>query len=92
MNLKEQVTPYLQKLFEYFIQINKITDTWKMTWLSLLLKEGKDEAFPRSYHPFSLLNVDYKVLTSVTASPLFAAAALQAAGSDDYQKDWSGIG
>lgn len=38
--------------------------------MTLLIKEGRWVALPESYHPISLLNVDYKVLTSILAERL----------------------
>lgn len=67
---KEQVTPYLQKLFASCIQVNKIPDSWKMMRLSLILQEGKDVVLPMSYCPISLLNKDYKLLTPIMVERL----------------------
>lgn len=41
--------------------------TWKETTMTLLVKEGRDQDYPDSYHPISLLNTDYKILMAILA-------------------------
>lgn len=44
--------------------------SWKEAKLTLILKRGKDHMHPESYHPISLLNMDYKILTTILADRL----------------------
>lgn len=60
----------MQELFEYCIRSGKIPDTWKDTRLMLVLKENRERAYPGSYCPIALLNIDYKSLTSIMAERL----------------------
>lgn len=67
---KDQLTPYLYELFNYCIKVGRIPTTWKEARLTLILKEGKEEMYPVSYHPIALLNVDYKILSSIMVERL----------------------
>lgn len=59
---EDLIVPHLQRLFVFRLQSHKIPDTWKMARLSLILKEGKHPMYSESYHPITLLNIDYKIM------------------------------
>lgn len=46
----------------------KIPDSWKNTKVVLIPKSGKDPTHPSLYHPISLLNIDYKILSLILAA------------------------
>lgn len=58
---------HLQKLFYTCLKDNTIPDTWRETKIIVILKQGKDLTHPQSYRPIALLNIDYKILTTIYA-------------------------
>lgn len=62
--------PYLQFLFQACIDVEKMPDTWKEARIVMIPKAGKNLTLPQSYCLISLLNVDYKTLTSILAARL----------------------
>lgn len=69
-NCRNLIIPDLKELLDYCLQSDKIPDSWKEARQTLLLKTDKNKADPVSYHPISLLNTDYKILTSILAGRL----------------------
>lgn len=57
-------------LFQSCIHMTEIPDTWKIAKIVVIPKPGKDPASPQSYRLISLLNIDYKMLTSILAPRL----------------------
>ena len=47
-----------------------LTDNQRRAILNLLLKQGKDLRYLAKWHPVSLLNTDYKILTKALAMRL----------------------
>lgn len=43
-------------------------ESWASARMVVIPKQGHDLRYPQSYHPISLLNVDYKILTSILAA------------------------
>lgn len=56
---------YLKELFDYCIKSDMIPMSWKETRLILVPKEGNNIENPGSYRPIALLNLDYKILSSI---------------------------
>lgn len=56
--------PTLLKTFNWIMD-NKPPPPWREAMISVIPKEGKDKLLCASYRPVSLLNNDYKLLTSI---------------------------
>lgn len=62
---KLQVTALTKQVFEYCIQVKSIPESWQTAKIIIIPQKGKDPAKPESYHLIPLLNVDYKILSSI---------------------------
>ena len=64
---KHELVPLLMNIFNESLQHSHIPQTFTQASISLRLMKGKDILDCTSYHPISLLNVDFKVLSKLLA-------------------------
>ena len=66
------VTPLLLGAFRHALQTKELPKTWGDAIITVIHKEGKDPTMCGSYRPISLLNCDYKILTTILSRRLNA--------------------
>ena len=57
-------------IFNNVLNRGQIPETWKITKIIAIPKQGKDLTSPQSYRPISLINQDAKIFTSILANRL----------------------
>uniref|UniRef100_A0A3B1J8B1 Reverse transcriptase domain-containing protein n=1 Tax=Astyanax mexicanus TaxID=7994 RepID=A0A3B1J8B1_ASTMX len=67
---RAELVPYLLEVFNSALIERKMPPSWKEAIISVIPKEGKDALDCGSYRPISVLNVDYKLYTSIIAKRL----------------------
>lgn len=68
--LRADLVPILLKSFNYILQEGEISPSWREATISIIPKEGKDKRKCGNYRPISVLNLDYKLFTSILARRL----------------------
>ncbi|KAJ0009052.1 hypothetical protein NQD34_016467 [Periophthalmus magnuspinnatus] len=68
--LRANLTPLLLRTFNWVLQTGEIPPSWCEAIISLIPKENKDKQECGNYRPISVLNVDYKLFTSILARRL----------------------
>ena len=69
-SLKTQLSPLLLNAFNWTIQKGEIPPSWREAIISVIPKEDKDRQECSNYRPVSVLNLDYKLFTSILARRL----------------------
>ena len=68
--LRGILVPILVKTFNYVLQTKETPPSWKDAVITVIPKEGKDRTECGSYRPISILNLDYKLFTSILTQRL----------------------
>uniref|UniRef100_A0A3P8TVH1 Reverse transcriptase domain-containing protein n=1 Tax=Amphiprion percula TaxID=161767 RepID=A0A3P8TVH1_AMPPE len=64
-HFKDEVTPLLQRVFNYALKERDPPKTWSEAIISVIPKEGRDPTMCASYRPISLLCSDVKILSTI---------------------------
>ncbi len=64
------MTPFLLKTFNWALAKGETPASWKEAIISVIPKGSKDRLDCANYRPISVLNLDYKLFTSIIAKRL----------------------
>ena len=66
----EFLGPILVKLYKTVFSKGKLTNSMKLSYITLICKNEKEPHLCKNYRPISLLNIDYKIITKVLSNRL----------------------
>ena len=64
------LSPILRSVYAAIFEQGRLTDTQKMSYITLLCKDDNHAENMKNYRPISLLNVDYKILSKLLCNRL----------------------
>lgn len=67
---RELLSQTLLKCFNFTLNGGETPVSWRLAIISVIPKEGKDKSECSSYRPISILNLDYRLYTSIIAKRL----------------------
>ena len=82
---EKELSPLLCSTFNWVKENDSTPPSWKEAVITVLPKPGKDKTFCQNFRPISLLNVDYKLYTSILSE------RIQSFISDMIDEDQAGF-
>uniref|UniRef100_A0A803TCD8 Reverse transcriptase domain-containing protein n=1 Tax=Anolis carolinensis TaxID=28377 RepID=A0A803TCD8_ANOCA len=67
---EKELVPHLQRIMNLVREKGNMPDSWKEALITVIHKQNSDKEDIKNYRPISLLNVDYKIYSSILAERL----------------------